>query len=164
MNPLSLLQNEILPVWIQTITNIIVLLFLYRQIRQINVQMSQNEEQSRVNRSWELIRFYQEVHHDHDSDLRELREQWWTEPKTLSRENIKDLHDSLFLPALPIFRLMNQLIRLQQVDERLLFGYLEREFRSFIDLGTEWYGKDVFNTRFRPDIQFLAATWYPEYA
>ncbi|MBK7837372.1 MAG: hypothetical protein IPJ49_06760 [Candidatus Obscuribacter sp.] len=43
--------------WAQALTNTIVLLYIYRQLKLMNIQMIQNDDQERSRRSWEFVQF-----------------------------------------------------------------------------------------------------------
>ena len=128
------ISNPNLPAWIQAATNTVVLIFIYWQLGQVREQMVQSDEQSRFSRSWEFLQFY-------EAQVREA--------------------DKFYEPRISVFRLLNQLMSLQQVDERILFGYLEQDFNRFVQIGIEQCGRENFNREVKSQIQLLLTSWDP---
>ena len=132
-------SGQALALWIQSISNVVVLILIFRQLGSIRLQMSQTESQNRAERAWQFMHFYQEEVSRNDSS--------------------SESFEQYFQVRVKVFSLLNQLIRFQQVDERLLFGFLNEEFLGFVDRATATMGRLQFAEEVSPRMMFLIATW-----
>lgn len=132
-------NGQALALWIQSLSNVVVLIFIYRQLGSIRLQMSQSDNQNRAERAWQFMRFYQDEVARTDSATEDFQQ--------------------FFRVRIRVFSLLNQLIRFQQVDERLLFGFLSEEFLDFVERSSKEIGRLKFAETVSPRIMFLIATW-----
>jgi hypothetical protein len=58
-----------------------------------------------------------------------------------------------------VFVLLNQLVQHQEVDERVLYGYLEEDFNRFVELGITRMGHQAFTREVGPKIDLLLTLW-----
>jgi len=144
--------------WIQAASHLIVLFFIYWQLRQVRDQMSQNEEHSKFQRSWEFIRFYSEELREENRCLTDLTESF---PEVMQVEVGTDLFQSymrhFYLPRISLFKLLDQLVSLQQLDERVLFEYMEGDFNHFVQLGVRSKGAEGFKKS--AGMKLLLSSW-----
>jgi hypothetical protein len=54
---------------------------------------------------------------------------------------------------------LNQLVHHQEVDERVLYGYLEEDFNRFVELGTASLGQQSFTRDVGPKVDLLLTLW-----
>lgn len=146
--------------WAQAISNTVVLFLIYLQMRQVNVQIVQNDDQERFRRSWEFVKLYRE-------ELRETTSKGFdnliaqfdpttTEP---AGEVCSTLNQEFFKPRIHLFILLNQLVKNQEVEERVLFGYLEDDFNLFVEIGLRCLGAQEFRKKIGSRIDILITLW-----
>ncbi len=141
-------EGQSLAAWLQALSNILVLFFIYWQLKGFRDQMSQADEQNRAERAWQFMHFYQQ-------EIGNTSLSGGTPATDLSEE----LWAQYFQVRLRAFSLLNQLIRLQQVDERMLYGFLSDEFLAFTENTVKRIGQLRFMSEVSPRLMFLIATW-----
>jgi hypothetical protein len=158
MGPLKIDWN-LVAVWVQTIANTVVLFMIYLQMRQVQAQMTQSDEQERFSRSWEFVRLYRDELRTEEVQLDQYREGFDPLTEPLDSPAFLTYADHFFAPRMHLFILLNQLIQHQQVDERILFGYLEDEFNRFAEIGIRKFGSDNFRNQQCARINILLTLW-----
>ncbi|GEM_PF-1325067 len=156
---LSNIDWHLMAAWTQAIANTVVLLLIYWQMGQMQQQMSQSDEQVRFNRSWEFLRLYRDELREEEIKLDPHRTE--KDPSSLDcdSEVFKGYIEHFYKPRCHLFILLNQLVQHQQVDERILFGYLEDEFSRFVELGVTAYGRDEFKRTIGSRIGLILTHW-----
>lgn len=146
--------------WAQAVANTVVLFLIYLQMKQVNLQMTQNDEQERWRRSWEFIKFYREELREYDKRLERYAEQGIDAAgEAVESDCYKCYLRNYYEPRIPLFILLNQLIQHQEVDERMLFGYLSDEFNRFIELGVSSSNTTEFRKTFGSRMDILITLW-----
>jgi hypothetical protein len=145
--------------WAQAISNTVVLFLIYLQMRQVNSQMVQNDDQERYRRSWEFVKLYREELRQSEHDLVPLKDQFQVNATDPSSDLFKTLFEEFFKPRMHLFVLLNQLVHHQEVDERVLFGYLESDFNLFVELGIIRHGAAEFRKLIGSRIDILITLW-----
>lgn len=145
--------------WAQAVSSTVVLVLIYFQMRQVNAQMTQNDDQERFRRSWEFIRFYRDELRQDEQYLDRYRDAYGKLILQPCSAEFCDYADHFYRPRLHIFILLNHLIRNQDVDERVLYGYLEDDFNRFIEVGVTLLGQVEFKGEIGPHIDFLLTLW-----
>lgn len=145
--------------WAQAISNTVVLFLIYLQMRQVNAQMLQNDDQERFRRSWEFVKLYREELRNSDQHYEALLEKFDPNSAEPGGEVCSTLDHEFFKPRLHLFILLNQLIKNQEVDERVLFGYLEAEFNLFVEIGITCTGPAEFRKKIGSRIDLLITLW-----
>jgi hypothetical protein len=145
--------------WAQAISNTIVLFLIYLQMRQVNSQMVQNDDQERYRRSWEFVKLYREELRQTQPGLTALIEGFDINTADKGSDAFKSLFDQFFKPRVHLFLLLNQLVQHQEVDERVLFGYLESDFNLFVELGIIRHGAEPFRQQIGSSINILMTLW-----
>jgi hypothetical protein len=145
--------------WAQAISNTVVLFLIYLQMRQVNAQMIQNDDQERFRHSWEFVKLYREELRESKHDFGPMLEQF--DPATIdsSSEVCSVLENEFFKPRIHLFVLLNQLIQNQEVDEHVLFGYLQQDFNLFVEIGVICHGAAEFRKKIGPRINMLLTLW-----
>ncbi|HEY9677391.1 MAG TPA: hypothetical protein V6C76_05255 [Drouetiella sp.] len=145
--------------WAQAISSTIVLFFIYQQMRQTNTQMIQNDDQERYRRSWEFVKLYREELREFEKRLEQLNCDF--NPLTYEQSSPEFCAYVLnfFRPRKHLFILLNQMVMRQEVDERMLFGYLEDEFNKFVEIGIRHYGPAEFKQEVGSKINLLVTLW-----
>lgn len=160
---IDLLGNEgqSLAIWIQSVSNVLVLFFIYRQLDGFRLQLAQTETQARAERSWQFMNFYQDEMSRFGAAAYELRPAASEPPGDGPAPglHVSEQWHEAFRTRTRVFSLLNQLIRFQQVDERLLYSFLNEEFLEFVNEGTRVLGRLKFADEVSPRILFLVATW-----
>lgn len=143
--------------WAAAISSSVVLILIWQQIRQVNTQIIQNDEQERFRRSWEFVRFYRDELRDYARRLEDIPFDALTaDPDCdLYRKYIRYFYQ----PRVDLFILLNQLVQHQQVEERLLFGYLEYDFNRFVEIGVTTKGAQEFRRDTGAKLSILLAVW-----
>ncbi len=145
--------------WAQAISSTVVLFFIYQQMKQTNTQMIQNDDQERYRRSWEFVKLYREELREFEKKLEQLNCDF--NPLTFDPESTEfcTYVQNFFRPRMHLFVLLNQMVMRQEVDERMLFGYLEPEFNKFVEIGIKSYGLIEFKTEIGSRINLLITLW-----
>lgn len=150
---------NLVAVWAQSISSTVVLFMIYFQIKQVNTQIIQNDVQERFRRSWEFIKTYlDEVRRDtlHLEEFKERFDAWDTATDT---EQFRAWMKHFYRPRIHLFYLLNKLVEHQEADERLLFGYLEDDFNTFVTLGVRQFGLEEFKRTTGGRIRILLSSW-----
>ncbi len=150
----------ILAAWAQAIANTVVLLLIYLQMKQVNQQMIQNDDQERWRRSWEFVKFYREELRDSDIQLKEYNGKNFDplhEP--IDSNQYRAFVEHFYQPRIDLFALLNQMIQHQEVDERMLFGYLSDEFSRFVEIGVTSSTSSQFRKDLGTRINLLLTLW-----
>jgi len=145
--------------WAQAVSSTVVLFLILLQMKQVNKQMVQNEDSDRFTRSWEFVKFYREQLKDID---RQVAPRFGAfDPLTAGKDSddFRLFVASFYKPRIDLFVLLNQLIQHQQVDERLLYGYLECDFNKFIEIGVLYEGAQEFKAHIGAKINLLLTLW-----
>jgi hypothetical protein len=145
--------------WAQAVSNTVVLFLIYLQMRQVNAQMIQNDIQERFRRSWEFVKLYREELRHTDDEFAPLLEKFHALTPEPSSEVCQTLQHKFFEPRMHLFVLLNQLVQNQEVEERVLFGYLENDFNLFVEIGVGCYGATEFRKKIGPRINMLITLW-----
>ncbi|HEY9716227.1 MAG TPA: hypothetical protein V6C69_02060 [Trichormus sp.] len=145
--------------WAQAISSTVVLVFIYMQMRQVNNQMLQNDEYEKYRRSWEFVTFCRNELRDNEQKVCVLWDSYEEVKKDPSSSDFELLICHYFNPRFHIFVLLNQLIQHQEVDERVLYGYLEEDFNRFVELGIIRMGHQGFTREVGPKIDLLLTLW-----
>jgi hypothetical protein len=145
--------------WAQAITSTIVLFMIYFQIRQVNTQIIQNDEQERFRRSWEFVKLYRDELREDEVLLNPWREGFCPLDCERAADAFKEHMRHFYWPRYHLFVLLNKLVEHQEVDERILFGYLEEDFNKFIELGVRNYGIETFKTECGIRLKLLLTLW-----
>jgi hypothetical protein len=144
--------------WAQTISSTVVLVLIYKQMRLTSIQLRQAEDYERSRMSWDFIKFC----HEELADEREIShhlERYEEIIKTPESKEFKDLIDHYYRPRVHVFALLNQLLHHQDVEERMLFGYLEEDFNRFIELGILKLGHKAFTQQLGPRLDLVITLW-----
>lgn len=147
--------------WAQAISSTVVLFFIYQQMKQTNTQMIQNDDQERYRRSWEFVKLYREELRGFEKRLEQLDFDFnplTFDPNPESSE-FSIYVQNYFRPRVHLFVLLNQMVVRQEVDERMLFGYLEPEFNKFVEIGIKQYGLVEFKQEIGSKINLLITLW-----
>jgi hypothetical protein len=145
--------------WAQAISSTVVLALIYMQMRQVNRQMTQSEELERYRRSWEFVTFCREELREDERAVAHLSDTHDQYVNARDTPEFKELIDHFYKPRLHIFALLNQLIQHQEVDERVLYGYLEDDFIRFVELGIANLGQQSFTREVGPKLDLLLTLW-----
>jgi hypothetical protein len=146
--------------WAEALTNTVVLVFIYKQLRLMNVQMVQNDDQERFRRSWEFIKLYRDELSPTDGQLPPaLLDLEVQDDLVLPDNELGQLVDLFYRPRLRLFSLLSQLLEHQEVEERLLFGYLIDDFNKFVFIGIRSGGAEPFKSDTAPKISMLLNAW-----
>lgn len=151
--------NVAAPAWAQAIANTVVLFMIYLQIRQTNVQLIQSDEQEKFRRSWEFVKLYRDELREDEVRLVPFRESFNPLTSQVTDEAFAAFIKHYFNPRFNLFLLLNQLVQHQEVDERILFGYLEDDFNRFVELGIRQYGAEEFKRTIGARMKILLAHW-----
>lgn len=150
---------NLIATWAQAVSSTVVLFMIYFQIRQVNTQIIQSEDQEKFRRSWEFVKLYRDELRQDEVLLVKHKEGFnplICEPGTEAFE----LHmRHFYYPRYHLFGLLNQLVEHQQVDERILFGYLSDDFNKFVELGIRQFGLDEFRAQYAAKMKLLFALW-----
>lgn len=145
--------------WAQALTNTVVLLFIYKQLRLMNVQMVQNDDQERSRRSWEFVKFYREQLGPLDALLPRELINCDLSQREISDEEFRQLYELFYTPRERLYTLLSHLLQHQEVEERLLFGYLIDEFNNFVAIGVKTHGAADFKQEIGAKIPMLLSAW-----
>ena len=157
--PAPQIDWELLAVWAQAVSSTVVLFMIWYQMKQVNTQMIQSDEQEKFRRSWEFVRLYREEVKQDDYSLFELKETFNPLINEPECDQFCKFMTHFYYPRYHLFMLLNQLVQNQEVDERILFGYLEDDFNRFIEMGVRKYGLDDFRSKFGVKIKLLLTLW-----
>jgi len=150
---------NLVAVWAQAISSTVVLFMIYMQIRQVNDQIIQNDQHERFRRSWEFVKLYREELKSDDSKLVSIEDEFNPLVDTPDCEAFREFWNHFFIPRLNLYILLNQLVANQEVDEKILYGYLEADFNKFVEIGIRKYGLDEFKAKFGVKIKLLIQLW-----
>ncbi len=150
---------NLLAVWAQSVSSTVVLFMIYFQIKQVNTQILQNEVQERFRRSWEFIKTYLDEVRSDAASLEQYRENFDSCNMCTESEQFRAWVKHFYRPRVHLFSLLNKLIEHQEADERLLFGYLEDDFNTFVIIGLRLYGLDEFKKTIGVRIKILLSLW-----
>src|ERR1700676_2234384 len=92
--------------WAQAISNTVVLFLIYLQMRQVNSQMVQNDDQERYRRSWEFVKLYREELRESEHNLGPLREKFDVGATDQSSDVFTTLFEEFFKPRVHLFVLL----------------------------------------------------------
>jgi len=145
--------------WAQAISSTVVLVLIYLQMRQVNSQMLQNEAQERFRRSWEFVRLYRDELREFEHRLESLPHPIDTILENPSPSQLELLSANFLQPRLHLFILLNNLVQHQEVDERVLFGYLEDEFNQFVQIGIKRSNLQQFKKEIAAKMNLLMTLW-----
>jgi len=145
--------------WAQAISSTVVLIFIYMQMRQVNRQMLQNDDYEKYRRSWEFVTFCRDELRDNERTICDLWDRYDEVKQAPSSDDFQLLICHFFKPRFHIFVLLNQLVQHQEVDERVLYGYLEEDFNRFVELGIISMGHQAFTRDIGPKIDLLLTLW-----
>jgi hypothetical protein len=149
---------NLVAVWVQTVANTVVLFLIYLQMKQVQEQMSQSDEQQRFSRSWEFVKLYRDELRELDQRLDPFRDSFNPLETPKDSEAFAAYVQNFYKPRWHLFVLLNHLISHQQVDERILFDYLGEEFNKFVEIGVRNYGAN-FKTDVCSQMNILATSW-----
>lgn len=150
---------EMIAAWVQAVGNTVVLFMIYFQMRQVQLQMNQSDDQERFRRSWEFVRLYRDELREEDAALGAFNEDFDPQTTPVDSDEFKHQVAYFYKPRRHLFVLLNQLVQHQEVDERILFGYLETEFNRFIELGIRQFGRESFTQTMGAKIDILLTLW-----
>ena len=150
---------NLVAVWAQSISSTIVLFMIFFQIKQVNTQIIQNDSQERFRRSWEFIKTYLDEVRQDSASLEEYRQDFEPCNTCTDSKQFQAWVKHFYRPRVHLFYLLNKLIEHQEADERLLFGYLEEDFNTFVLLGINLYGLDEFKKNVGSRIRILLSLW-----
>lgn len=145
--------------WAQAVSSTVVLFLILLQMRQVNQQIIQSEDHTRFDRSWEFVRLYREELRDADRMLIPHIDDFNALEGDVDSDEYKLFICRFFKPRVALFALLNQLIQHQEVDERVLFGYLEEEFNRFVEIGVRTTGSQEFRTSMAAKLNLLLTLW-----
>jgi hypothetical protein len=145
--------------WAQAISSTVVLLLIYLQMRQVNSQMLQNEAQERFRRSWEFVRLYRDELREYEHILENLPTRIDKFAPDPNASELELLNTNFLQPRIHLFILLNNLVQHQEVDERVLFGYLEDEFNQFVQVGIKRSGLKQFKKEVGTKMNLLMTLW-----
>jgi len=150
---------NLMAAWVQAVGNTVVLFMIYFQMRQVRMQMSQSDEQERFRRSWEFVRLYRDELREEDAALAVTLEDFDPQSSEPGCDAFEHHIKYFYKPRCHLFVLLNQLVRHQEVNERILFGYLEGEFNRFVELGICQFGRAEFTRTMGEKIDLLLTLW-----
>ncbi|HEY9792067.1 MAG TPA: hypothetical protein V6D22_16795 [Candidatus Obscuribacterales bacterium] len=150
---------NLVAVWAQAIANTVVLVLIWRQIKQANTQIIQNDRYEIYRRSWEFVRFYRDEVRVDDSHLVTLDQDFDPTTGEPGSAPLTEYMRHFYAPRLPLFALLNFLVEQQQVDEQLLFGYLKDDFNRFVELGVRQFGAEEFRKVCGARLKLLLTLW-----
>lgn len=150
---------NLVAVWAQAVSSTVVLFMIYFQIRQVNVQIIQNDSQERFRRSWEFIKVYLGELRENSPRIAPVKTSMKIPATEFSPETFDAYVNYFYEPRLHLFVLLNKLVEHQEVDERLLFGYLDEDFNRFLEIGIRLLGSDRFKSEIGPRMQILINVW-----
>lgn len=150
---------NLVAVWAQSVSSTIVLFMIYFQIKQVNTQILQNDSQELFRRSWEFIKTYLDEVRADNVLLEPHRERFDAINASTDGDQFKAWVTHFYRPRVHLFSLLNKLIEHQEADERLLFGYLEDDFNTFIIIGLRVYGTEDFKKTIGARIKILLSLW-----
>ncbi|HEY9778408.1 MAG TPA: hypothetical protein V6C81_31895 [Planktothrix sp.] len=145
--------------WAQAISSTVVLVLIFFQMRQVNRQMTQSEELERYRRSWEFVTFCREELREDERLVAHLTDSYEEYLRAVGTDEFRELIDHFYKPRLHVFMLLNQLVQHQEVDERVLYGYLEDDFIRFVELGIANLGQPTFTKEIGPKLDLLLTLW-----
>ncbi|HEY9869495.1 MAG TPA: hypothetical protein V6D08_10055 [Candidatus Obscuribacterales bacterium] len=145
--------------WVQAVGNTVVLIMIWFQMRQVQQQITQSDEQERFRRSWEFIRLFRDELREEDAALGTAVGEFDAMSADTDSQDFENQIRYFYKPRLHLFVLLNQLVQHQEVDERILFGYLEHEFNRFVEIGIRKYGREDFMKSTGARIQILLTLW-----
>jgi len=145
--------------WAQAISSTVVLFMIYFQIRQVNTQIVQTETQEKFRRSWEFVKLYRDELREDEVHLIPFKEDFQPMSAERDDEAFREHMQHFYGPRYHLFVLLNQLVEHQEVDERILFGYLEDDFNRFVELGIRNYGLETFKTESGVKLKLLLTLW-----
>lgn len=145
--------------WAQALTNTIVLLYIYRQLKLMNIQMIQNDDQERSRRSWEFVQFYHEQVKELDKLLPKQLSGVDLSSQEIEEPDLDVYIEHFYKPRIKLFTLLDQLLKHQEVEEKLLFGYLIEEFNNFVTLGVKVHGAKEFMSEASTKMSLLMTSW-----
>lgn len=145
--------------WAQAVSSTIVLFFIYQQMKQTNTQMIQNDDQERYRRSWEFVKLYREELREFEKRLEKLDCDFAASDFPTDSPEFCTYVQNFFRPRMHLYVLLNQMVMRQEVDERMLFGYLEEEFNKFVEIGIKHYGLVEFKQEIGTKINLLLTLW-----
>ena len=145
--------------WVQAVGNTVVLIMIWFQMRQVQQQITQSDEQERFRRSWEFIRLFRDELREEDAALGTAVGDFDVLGANIDSQEFDEQIRYFYQPRLHLFVLLNQLVQHQEVDERILFGYLEHEFNRFVEVGISKYGREDFMKSTGSRIQLLLTLW-----
>jgi hypothetical protein len=150
---------SLVAVWAQAIANTVVLVLIWRQIKQANTQIVQNDRHEIYRRSWDFVRFYRDEVRSDDAHL--VASDADFDPTTADPGAVSfgEYMRHFYAPRLSLFALLNHLVEQQQVDEQLLFGYLKDDFNRFIELGIHQFGAEAFRKTCGSRLKLLLTLW-----
>jgi hypothetical protein len=145
--------------WAQAISSTVVLFMIYFQIRQVNTQIVQTDTQEKFRRSWEFVKLYRDELRVDEVQLLPFKEGFSPMAADRGDEAFREHMQHFYAPRYHLFVLLNQLVEHQEVDERILFGYLEDDFNRFVELGIKNYGLETFKTESGAKLKLLLTLW-----
>src|SRR6516164_8934241 len=92
--------------WAQAISNTVVLFLIYLQMRQVNVQMIQNDDLERFRRSWEFVKLYREELRDTRHDFEDVIARFDPNKTEPGAEICSTLDHEFFKPRVHLFILL----------------------------------------------------------
>jgi hypothetical protein len=150
---------NLVAVWAQAISSTVVLFMIYMQIKQVNDQIIQNDQHERFRRSWEFVKLYREELKSDDSKLVSIEDEFNPLVDTPDCKAFHEFWNHFFIPRFNLYILLNQLVANQEVDEKILYGYLEEDFNKFVEIGIRKYGLEDFKAKFGVKIKLLIQLW-----
>lgn len=150
---------NLVAVWAQSISSTIVLFMIFFQIKQVNTQIIQNDSQERFRRSWEFIKTYLDEVRMDAVHLEHYKDKFDVYTAALDNEQFLAWIRYFYRPRVHLFYLLNKLVEHQEADERLLFGYLEDDFNTFVTLGIRRFGLEEFKKTTGARIKILLSLW-----
>lgn len=150
---------NLVAVWAQSISSTIVLFMIFFQIKQVNTQIIQNDVQERFRRSWEFIKTYLDEVRMDAIHLEEHKDKFDVYATPTDTEQFLAWIRHFYRPRVHLFYLLNKLVEHQEADERLLFGYLEDDFNTFVTLGIRRFGLEEFKKTTGARIKILLSLW-----
>lgn len=145
--------------WVQAVGVTVVLVMIWFQMRQVQQQITQSDEQERFSRSWEFIRLFRDELREEDAALGTAVGEFDAMSADVDYQDFDNQVRYFYKPRLHRFVLLNQLVQYQEVDERILFGYLEHEFNRFVEIGIHKYGREEFIESTGARIRILLTLW-----
>jgi hypothetical protein len=147
--------------WAQAISSTVVLVLIYKQMKLTNTQIVQNDDQERFRRSWEFVKLYREELREFERRLESYGDPFSFNPLSADpqSEDFRLFVTNFFRPRIHLFILLNQMVQRQEVDERVLFGYLEDEFNKFVEIGIRSASLQEFKKGIGVKISLLLSLW-----